>query len=612
MHANINLVYPDLRKTAPVMRQNPSQRAMANSLQLPFLEDFFYASTRSIPDPLLWSDSSVFVNAGYPISPKSIGVATFDGLNKHGYPYTPNLTSNSITRPADRLTSQPINLMVSGSQTLQPTDSVALSFYYQSTGYGDNPESSDSLVLDFFSPGENKWINNIWVKRRVANSNAIKGDTTFTRAFIWIDSTIYLQDNFRFRFRNSATTTGNFDHWHVDYVYLNKNRSMLADTIIDDLAFTAIPTPLLRDYSAMPWEQYITSEMAPTMGVKLKNNSPINLNMTYAYRIDSGAAQLSSYNGNAWVINSQKQATYSPHAKPAVNYSFAPMSDSADFKITHFLYQTNSTSDMIPRNDTVIQYQRFRNYYAFDDGGAEAGYYVNAPSAKIAVKINVNMADSFLGARIYFDPVGQINQAQNSAGFRIVVWAPNGPGPGVLAFRDTIFKPKYYNVDPAYSFAEYKLIRPKLLIPGTYYIGIQQLADVMTIGFDRNYDHRSSLYFDSGSGWEQSTIHGSIMIRPIFGKTLPAPVGIDDSAQLPEERLLVFPNPASDELQVRYTGGSQLQYTMVNAIGQIAQQGHLSESNTAISTAQLPSGLYFLVVKDEKHPAQQQKIIIQH
>ncbi len=614
LHANINLIYPDLKKTGPALPQNPALKTQAGSLSIPFLEDFFYAPSRSTPDPTLWSDSSVFVNAGYPIRPRSIGVATFDGLNKHGYPYDPGITNNTISKSADRLTSQPINLLVSGSQTLQPSDSVALSFYYQSTGYGDNPEIGDSLVLDFFSPADSAWINNIWFKRRVANSNAIKGDTTFTRAFVWIDSARFLKDNFRFRFRNSATTTGNFDHWHVDYIYLNKNRSILLDTVINDLAFMYVPTPLLRDYSAMPYEQYTTAEIAPNMLVKLKNNyASTSLNMTYGYRIDTGATQLSSYNGNAVVLSPMSQATYAPHAKPPVNFTFAPMTDSTDFKITHFLYQTNSTFDFVPRNDTVVQYQRFRNYYAFDDGSAEAGYYVNAASAKIALKINVNVLDSFLGVRIYFDPVGQILQSQQSAGFRICVWGSIGNLPAVTPiFRDTIFKPAYFNVDPAYSFAEYKLIRPKLMGPGTYFIGIQQLADVMTIGFDRNYDHRNSLYFDSGNGWTQSTLPGSLMIRPIFGKTLPHPVGINDLSQDQAERLLVYPNPASDQLHVVYHGTRPLDYTFLNAMGQVTSEGSISADNGLISTAELPNGIYFLTLKDNKQLVQQQKIIIQH
>src|SRR6218665_198364 len=217
LRSNPSLIYPELRTEAsrPAREQsgqNPQHRTQAASLFIPFIEDFFYAPTSSVPDPAKWSDSSAFVNAGYPISPPSIGVATFDGLNKHGYPYDPLILNNNITRPADRLASQPINLQVTAtSQALQPSDSVALSFYYQSAGYGETPELNDSLVLDLYAPVQNKWYNTIWYKTRSGNSNLGKGDTTFTRAFIWIDSTKFLQDGFRFRFRNSATTTGNFD-----------------------------------------------------------------------------------------------------------------------------------------------------------------------------------------------------------------------------------------------------------------------------------------------------------------------------------------------------------------------------------------------------------------
>lgn len=619
LRSNPSLIYPDLRMAAPGTQgpvQNPAQRTQAASLFIPFIEDFFYAPKQSIPDPAKWSDSSAFVNAGYPISPPSIGVATFDGLNKHGYPYDPLILNNNVSRPADRLTSQPINLLVTAaSQTLQPSDSVALSFYYQSTGHGETPELSDSLALDFFAPLQNKWYNAIWYKKRSGTSNLSKGDTTFTRAFIWIDSAKFLQDGFRFRFRNSATTTGNFDHWHVDYIYLDKNRSMKADTVFNDLTFLYVPNPMLRDYSAMPWEQYNAGEMAPKTIVKIKNNSPANLNVTYGYRIDSAATQLSTYNGFASNLYAHQQATYAPHANPVVNYTFNPLGDSADFRITHYMFQSNTPTDFVPRNDSVVFYQRFRNYYALDDGSAEAGYYVSVPQSKMAIKVNVNVPDSFLALRVYFDPVGQINQAMGSAGFSICVWGNSAGGPGNLVFRDnSVFQPKYFDVDPAYSFAEFKLKSPTVLSPGTYYIGIQQRSDVMTIGFDRNYDHRTNTYYTLGNNdtWYQSDIKGSIMIRPVFGKTLPPPVGMDEASAEPKEKIRVYPNPASEQVTIRHNGSEPLSYALSNAMGQLLDAGTFSGTTGQIHTAQLPAGIYFLVLKNNTRVLQQQKLIIQH
>ncbi len=614
LSANLSYVYPDLAHPNGELRSEPALRTQTTSLFIPFIEDFYYAYKSHYPDKNKWSDSTAYINAGYPVKPPTIGVATFDGLNKFGYPYTPNLINNTLSKPADTLTSRPINLLLTAtSQTLQPSDSVALSFYYQSAGFGDAPEVTDSLNLDFFAPLLNQWIN-VWYKTRSSNANTAKGDTTFTRAFIWIDSTKFLKDNFRFRFRNSATTTGNFDHWHVDYVYLNKNRSMLADTLYDDLTFGYMPGPLLRDYSAMPFEQYTGSEIAPKIDVKIRNNSSGALNMTYEYRIDSGSTQLSTYNGNAFILPPYRSVGYSSfaaHAAPPVNFTFAPMSDSADYKVTHIFYQSGSASDFVANNDTVVMHQYFKNYYSLDDGSAEAGYYVNAAAGKIAIKINVNVADSFLGARIYFDPVGQLNQAQNSLGFRIKVWAAGASGPGMQLFQDTIFKPKYYNTAPGYGFPEYKLIRPLMLSPGSYYIGIQQLADVMTIGFDRNIDHRTTTYYDSGSGWIQSGIGGSVMIRPVFGRTLPHPVGISENDEALKNSIRIYPNPAADLLTLRAELSEPLNYRIFNTVGQLLLEGTMSQGEEQVNTSSLAPGLYLLTLKTGTRVLKQQKIIIQ-
>ena len=90
-----------------------------SSLTLPFFDDFSYAT--SIVDPLLWQQSSIFVNRTYPINPPTICVATFDCLDEFGLAIDFNQTNNS--NPSDTLLSQPIDL-----STLT---SVYFMFFYQ-------------------------------------------------------------------------------------------------------------------------------------------------------------------------------------------------------------------------------------------------------------------------------------------------------------------------------------------------------------------------------------------------------------------------------------------------------------------------------------------------
>ena len=613
LNSNLSYIYEDLQ-TEKKLPELSAHKTQSVSLFLPFIEDFYYAPTNNYPDQNKWSDQSAYVNQGYGVNPPSIGVATFDGLNKYGFPYYPSLINNALTRESDTLTSREINLLTtSTSQTLQPSDSVALTFYYQARGFGDSPETIDSLILDLFSPGKNRWINRVWFSKGNINGNIY--DTVFKRGFVKIDSAHYLKDGFKFRFRNKSTGTGNFDHWHLDYVYLNKGRSLKADTVYEDLTFGYVPTSLLRDYCAMPYEQYIPTELAPKISVKIRNSGKNPINMTYRHRIDTASQQVKFYDGGAFVLGQYKKIGYSnfvAHANPVVAYTFAPMPDSLDYKMKHYVFESGAPTDLIAESDTVVQYQRFRNYYAFDDGGAEAGYYLNVAQAKLAIKINVNIADSFLAARIYFDPVTNVNALMNSTGFRINIWSAGTNGPGTVLYRDTIYKPKYFNSFPDRAFAEYKLKRQQLLQPGTYYIGFEQLADYMTIGFDRNTDRSLSTFYNIGKGWEQSTEKGSVMIRPVFGKTLPRYQNIRDYSALKNNFFKVFPNPVSDQLIVRSESTEKASYQLYNTMGQLIEEADFQTTDFRISTDTHNNGIYLLILKINNSAVQQQKIIIQH
>jgi hypothetical protein len=75
----------------PVITNKNIQAAKTTSIvlmdTLPFFDDFSYAYNSPYPTVKHWKDSNVYVNVGFATAPKSLGVATFDGLNK------PHLTS---------------------------------------------------------------------------------------------------------------------------------------------------------------------------------------------------------------------------------------------------------------------------------------------------------------------------------------------------------------------------------------------------------------------------------------------------------------------------------------------------------------------------------------
>ena len=622
LSANINYLYPNLDILFQNTKSNSSlQKPASGSIFLPFIDDFSYASRFNYPNQTLWADSLVYVNWGFPIAPPSIGVATFDGLNKHGFPYSPNLANTNQPYPADTLTSRDINLLTtSTSQTLQPADSVALTFYYQARGNGEAPEIGDSLIVDLYKPRQNKWKTAAWFAKGNIGPNI--NDTVFKRAFVRLSDTAYLQDGFRFRFRNKGNTSGDFDHWHVDYVYIDKNRDFKADTIYNDLTFAGIPTSFLKDYSAMPYEQYQSSEMASRNSVRIKNNGAFAVNHIYENSLtDSGGNTLRLYQGGPTNLcpfivtncSTHGYSTYQPHANPPVNYTFSALSDSADFQIKHYLALTGSSGDFIKQNDTVFQYQRFRNYYAFDDGSAEGGYYVNGTASKIAVKIKVNVSDTLRGARIYFDPVGAIDLSESSYKFKLKVWADGGGQPGGELYSETAYLPKYYKTGFK-EFPEYIFSKLQYLSPGIYYVGFeQQVATGITVGFDKNYDNHNSLYYNTGAGWAQSGLPGSLMFRPLMGKRIPKPLGIQEQMSPSYNPLTVFPNPASNHVQVILEDTpAPVTITIQNMLGTLVYHQIHNESEVDISTDALTNGLYFVTLSRNNVTIAKQKLIIQH
>jgi hypothetical protein len=200
LSGNINLFYNN-----PVNQpqKNSTQKIAAVSDTIPFFEDFFYAPNSPYPTGKHWTDSSVYINTGFAIAPPSIGVATFDGLNKKGYPYNMSATA-IVSAPADTLSSRPINLFTNtlATYTYSPADSLGISFLYQAKGFGENPAVNDSLVLDFYKPLANVWVRG-WFTR--GNNSPPANDTMFKKVFVRIKDTAYFHDGFRFRLRNKAT-----------------------------------------------------------------------------------------------------------------------------------------------------------------------------------------------------------------------------------------------------------------------------------------------------------------------------------------------------------------------------------------------------------------------
>ena len=466
-------------------------------------------------------------------------------------------------------------------------------------------------------------LRGVWTKVwGRAGYNPSATDTNFYRVRIPVKDTAYFHDGFRFRFRNKATTSGSLDHWNIDYVQL-KDLHYYDDTLLNDAGFVYKPSSFLKNYSVMPYRQYNQSlEMAPGFTNYLRNNFNIAKFSVYNYTITQGAS-------NTLVPTDVYGTFQNPGFKPFLNNGYytysipnnaarpifsstgtpfptAPFTDSTYFTIKHSL---TTPADVKKDNDTVVHIQRFSNYYAYDDGSAEQGYYLNTYGAKIALRFTLNTKDTLKSVRIYFDPIIEGGLIQGST-FRINVWANNGGVPGSVIYKDSLMNPVYlsgsYNKIPSYN-----LTSCLPLGVGTYFIGIQQTTNQkLNIGFDRNTNHKEALYYNISGTWSQSSIPGSLMINPVMGCVdPPIPVGLNSHEK--PNHIRVFPNPAQNSIIISLPGNQAAvaNLEITTALGQTTLTKTIT-SNEAIDISELANGLYFIHLTGNGLNVSPQKLII--
>ncbi len=521
---------PVLRKAAkakqPVHR---GSRILADTI--PFIDDFSFRSP--YPDPDKWADSTVFVNDGFGIHPPSIGVATFDGLGPDGIPYSNGANAHGR---ADSLTTWPLKL-----DGLTPADSLYLSFFYQAGGYGNHPESNDSLVVQFLA-NNGQW-RTVW--RAMPDTVP---DTVFQMAMIPVKKAAYFYNGFRFRFLNYATLTGNLDHWNVDYVKLDKDRS-INDKLLNDVAFNRPAPSLLARYEAMPLNQFqgfSATEIAPSLKVSASNHFNVIKNTTFSYE----ARELCTNSVlNATFIETINFPALSdtvlsdPNFETQLNaYLAGNTCDSLVVAVKYYL--TNTPPDFSTTfNDTVIRYQRFFNYFAYDDGTAEQAYGLQGTGAMAAYEFEANTPDTLRAIAIHFAHIGE--DLSNRL-FSLIIWdqldVPAGINDHIL-YRQDFMTPAY--IDTFNGFATYVLDTPQV-VSGKFFIGWQQSQpDNLSIGFDKNHDASSHLYYNVFGNWNSTAFHGALMLRPLLGKPIQFPVGLPAAAS--REKITVYPNPAGEE-----------------------------------------------------------------
>lgn len=555
-----------------------------DTLILPFEDDF--SRPGMYPLDSLWLDSNVYVNTSFTNDPVTIGVATFDGLNKNGEPYNIAAARDTV---ADFLTSRPIDL---GSFVGDTT--IWLSFFYQPQGLGDKPESIDSLVLQFRDTGGN-W-NNMWAQ-------AGRTDTAFQRANIRVNDPTYQYKGFQFRFFSYATVNGNRDHWHLDYVTLRRF-TVTNDSILDNAMILPINS-LLTEYTSMPYSHYKALSSQTAAMITSITDSIYNINYggtSYLpqIKIENNGTQL--FTNNIGSISTFSSQTYTRYTIPLNGFSFPILSgDSADFIYKSYFNFLGAQSNR--HNDTSYCYQHFYNYYSYDDGTAELAYSLTGNAGiSMAYQFDIKKVDTLRGVQIYFNPIGA--DVRNKL-FQLTLWSSVSPSlnSATEVYRMINQRPGDFdgiNGYKTYLFDTTLIVGPGTAIGPTIYVGFVQneSATLYGVGLDKNTDSRSKLFYRVDGQWYSSSVQGSVMIRPVVGSAIPV-IGIED-VNIPSLAFSFGPNPSDEKTWIHFEGNGHIhQLALTDLSGAIIVRKEI-RPNESLDLSGIASGLYFIRLTDIK------------
>ena len=533
----------------------------------------------------LWVDNYVYHNFRFGLNPQTLGVMTFDGLDANGYPYAIGTTSTGY---ADYLTSKPIDL--SGSNL---SDSLYISFLYQPEGLGDEPESSDSLVLEFYSQSQNQWFH-IWSD----SGNVV---SPFKMVHIPVSNANYFSDAFQFRFKNYGGLSGSLDHFHLDMVSLKSTD--YTDTLFSDFSFVYPTNTLIDKYTSVPWDHYKSSsdnKMTDSLNVLLYNGYADN-------NYNDGSIEV-FYNGLTegsfvlpGIILAEGLINYAPYSysnsyhdlTDGFEFSKSLIGPSEEFEV---LTRANAQTLDYQPNDSIRFTQGFYNYYSYDDGSAEAAFGPTGTQARLAVHFEAYEEDSLIGINLSFVP--SVNDVSDKL-FLLTVWDDENGSPGQVLYEDDVFSPR----SPIYAngenlFTPYFFIDTQKVAIGTsFFVGWRQLdPERLNLGFDRNIDNSNEIFYsvDGGGNWLLSPFEGSAMLRPIFSTGMDVSLGIEN-VSFANDIFELFPNPTNHIINInvpeRVKGCKKI---LIDGYGRILKETFSSSFNLS----EMNSGIYFICVPE--------------
>ncbi|MCO5247837.1 MAG: T9SS type A sorting domain-containing protein [Chitinophagales bacterium] len=581
----------------PILFQHkgvPFVKARQAALGLPFADDFnqsgFY------PDAGKWEDRLVFVNNTFGVKPPSLGVATFDGLDENGQPYS---EYNKDFGQADKLTSLPIDL-----SSYHTSDNIYLSFYWQAGGLGEKPGyMEDYIVLEFLNK-EGEWVEQLRI-------DAPMDVNDFRQEFAFLNED-FLYDSFQFRFVAFGNLAGATDHWNIDYVLLDKNRNPAFESSVADLAFVRGNTSYLKNYYQMPFRHFTDDMLNDTISVLIKNNfsNTVDIVDNYEVKYLNTNAVLKKYEGSSIDIPKIEFKEYQ-YGKVGLE-NVQEVSDTTEIEFRYF-FETSSENNspaFVRANNQIIEKLTFANTFAYDDGSAERTYrLVNYDIGIIAVKFHATIPDTLRAIRVYFPDFPNFSGSTKDPLFNVAIYSAIdslGINDEVVYREELIDKSNFHIPEgtPFNGFAYYTFNpevndgKDYILVDGDFYIAIEQeKKNDVDIGFDLNTNHSGNMFYNVGNGWFNSQFPGSIMINAIMGPRLSGLYTTVKQNRFSNLDLKVYPNPAKDIIRLQVETDAKYSYQVFDISGKMILAGDMLHSEN-VDVSSLNAGVYFIYLQD--------------
>lgn len=546
----------------PVSQQHPQGKSKSFSrtqsdapLSLPFWDDFSGVNTKltHAPDTSHWVNStSVYITSGDGLYAPSVNVGVFNGLDSLGSPYSPNEpTTNGFN---DKLISRKIKM---SEVPVNERSTVYLSFFFEWKGNGEGPDANDFLRVEFLND------QGSWVTQENIYGDGNFYDSVFYMKFFPVTGPQFYHDDFQFRLRGYGRLSGPYDSWMVDYFYLNKGRDG-SNTLFPDRAAASQISPLMGKYSGVPYKHFLVDRKLDSVRfdvINLRAPYLISASITYSASADfinytgentpvkNSVTLVASGNlGNGGEIPPGSRYTAKLSNLPDINDA-AQFDPAADWVDVTLKMNVVSGDEMDPArgpfapidfrmNDTVSAKYFLRNYYSYDDGVAEYTAGLTQPGNRLAYRFEMLIDTATLyGVDVYFPYTG--GTATQTLDFQL--YSDDGGKPSSVPLQSFLGRTISKNGDN--NFIPVDFGEPIFLSKRVFYFGWKEpTSGRVKVGLDKNNDTNEQIFVYLNGEWLNNTnVHGSLMIRPKFGK------GTGVVTALPEEEapFSMYPNPSA-------------------------------------------------------------------